>query len=67
MQTRSEVAYTAVLQLLRNRLGDDLELHRTITDFETAEQNAWQHVFGVAVQCCLWHLGRVSELCLHSL
>ena len=61
MESRTEVGYTAVLQLLQNILGQDIELTRIITDFETAQQNAWQNVFQIAVQGCLWHLARVRS------
>lgn len=62
MSSRTEVAYTAVLQLVSNLVGDNMNLRRAITDFETAEQNAWRNVFNVIVQGCLFHLGRVSWL-----
>ena len=60
MESAEEVAYTAVLELLAALLGPQIDLRRAITDFETAQQNAWQNVFHVQVQGCLWHLARVS-------
>jgi len=62
MSCRTENAYTAVLELLRQLLGAQIELTRVITDFETAEQNAWHTVFGVRVQGCLWHLCKVGKI-----
>jgi len=61
MSTKTEVAYTAVLSLLHELMGNEFELQRVVTDFEAAEQNAWQNVFEVHVQGCLWHLCRVSR------
>lgn len=58
MESRSEIAYVAVLQLLQNLLGPNLHLTKVITDFETAQQNAWEQVFEVPVQGCLWHACR---------
>lgn len=60
MESRTQVAYTALLQLIRNLLGPNIAVTRVITDFESAEQNAWNEVFGVTVQGCLWHMCRVS-------
>lgn len=69
MSRRTEAAYTAVLQLLSNLLGPNVVLRKAVTDFETAQQNAWEEVFGIIVQGCLWHLCRayiqqVAELSL---
>lgn len=61
MSGRTEEAYSAVLQYLRHLMGPEIEVNRAITDFETAEQNAWQNVFGISVQGCLWHADRVSK------
>lgn len=60
MESRTEAAYTAVLQLLRNHIGD-LMARRVITDYEWAQRNAWTNVFGVNVQGCLWHMCRVRK------
>ncbi|KAJ1521839.1 hypothetical protein ONE63_003474 [Megalurothrips usitatus] len=58
MESRTQAAYTAVLAYIRYILGDDINLRRVITDFEMAQQNAWQNVFNVMLQGCLWHLCR---------
>lgn len=63
MESRTEAAYTAVLQLLQNHMGPNIALNRAISDFETAEQNAWHNVFQVDTQGCMWHLARVC-ICL---
>ncbi|KAE8738407.1 hypothetical protein FOCC_FOCC016113 [Frankliniella occidentalis] len=58
METKSEAAYTAVFQLLLANLGLDIQLTKVITDFEAGQQNAWENVFQVNVQGCLWHYSR---------
>ncbi|KAK3919969.1 Ribonuclease HII [Frankliniella fusca] len=58
MTSLTENAYTAVLQLLQQRLGPGIELTKVISDFETGQQNAWQNVFNVRTQGCVWHLSR---------
>lgn len=62
MESRTQVAYRALLELLQNLLGPNIALTRVISDFETAEQNAWEGVFQVIVQGCLWHLCRVGSI-----
>ena len=66
MESRTEVAYTALFQLLSNLLGPNIELTRVITDYEAAQQNAWENVFHVRVQGCLWHLCRVRIICWYT-
>lgn len=61
MESRTEVAYKAVLELIRHVLGPNIALTRVIGDFEAAQQNAWEETFGVMVQGCLWHLCRVNN------
>ena len=58
MESRTEVAYIAVLTFIKRRLGDHHRILRVITDFEQAEQNAWEMVF--QVQGCLYHVCAVS-------
>ncbi|KAK3925520.1 Pol polyprotein [Frankliniella fusca] len=58
METRTELAYTALFELLQHLLGPQILLTRVITDFEAGQQNAWENVFRVHVQGCLWHYSR---------
>lgn len=55
MECRSQNAYVAVLELLRQHLGANIHLTKVITDFEVGMQNAFEQVFHVRVQGCLWH------------
>jgi len=58
MESRSQNAYVAVLELFQFHLGPNIHLTKVITDFEVGQQNAWQQVFQVRVQGCLWHACR---------
>lgn len=58
MESRTQDAYVAVLQLLLNHLGPNVNCTRVVTDFEMAQMNAWEEIFRARVQGCLWHACR---------
>ncbi|KAK3933074.1 hypothetical protein KUF71_017335 [Frankliniella fusca] len=60
MQSKTEAAYTAVIQHLR-QLG--LKFRTAITDWEEPEWNAWRTAFpGIQVYYgCVWHFIRAAE------
>lgn len=58
MGRRSEAAYDAVLELLKN-LNPEIYPSHVVTDFEIAQQQAWRTAFPrCKVQGCLFHLAQ---------
>lgn len=59
MENLTEVAYSAVLQLIRHKTGPT-QLVLNVADFEVAPHNAWENIMEVDIQGWLWHFGRVG-------
>ncbi|XP_034246305.1 uncharacterized protein LOC117648159 [Thrips palmi] len=58
MESRTKSAYMAVFNLLKH-LCPNLNPDVILSDWEKAQQEAWQESFPQAeIQGCLWHLGR---------
>ncbi|KAK3929514.1 Granzyme-like protein 2, partial [Frankliniella fusca] len=57
MESKTEVAYEAILTFLKNQLGPGLTRKIVMTDFERGQQNAWESVFpDCDLRGCLFHL-----------
>ncbi|KAK3908301.1 Cytoplasmic protein NCK2 [Frankliniella fusca] len=58
MESKSRAAYIAIFNLLRH-LCPNLDPDVIVSDWEWAQQDAWQNIFPRAqIQGCLWHLGK---------
>ncbi|KAK3932380.1 Carboxy-S-adenosyl-L-methionine synthase [Frankliniella fusca] len=61
MQSRTRVAYVAILEALREALPQ-FRPELVITDFECAQMQAWVQVYDVPVQGCYWHFSRAVSI-----
>ncbi|KAK3911685.1 Volume-regulated anion channel subunit LRRC8E, partial [Frankliniella fusca] len=59
MSSKTQVAYEAVLTLVKNQLGQNVTRKIVMTDFERPQQAAWESVFpNCDLRGCLFHLVR---------